>query len=604
MGNSAAAGEAPPPTPPTPAPKPSTPAPAAGSAGALAAADERDQEFIWIDPVAELGPPVELTLDSAVEAALHANLDLIEAQLSDSSAATSIVRADAAFDPNLALTYTHNADADNHPTSSDSSSLALTQPNRWGGSVRASANYTNNVNGAATSDSQTAATHLSLTQPIWRNAGSQSAEADLVTSIWNREISANDLLTQVQQLAFNVRTAFTNIQTFEQEVEVNRGAVQRAKDFLTASRTRKKAGAISLLDVRNAEVQVANSELALINSQRNLAGQLDSLKQLLNIPLGRGVKLKGDLPQISGARPAGDNNAATGPTDRLAVDAASHRVVLELLAPGKADPAHPLAPGEEVPPVVVDTKLLFKARDLDYETELRNALQRRLSLQSSAKRFEISYLTYRVTVDNDTPSLSLTGSYDRSDSDTEFGRAMRMNKDGWSLGVNYAFTLGRRADRAAVEAARLALERTYWTWVEDRRGVELDVRNVLRDLRQAELSIYNQATAVEQTRFAFQGTLVELNNGTLDSFAFIQAESRLLDAETGLVRAIQSYKNLEFRLGLVTGQPVALPELIDQYRQVVPQGMAQMLREAMQADQAAQPAVVAPPPAPTTPPVP
>lgn len=572
------------PPPPIPAPAP-TPTPAAAPDTTVDPA----QRYTWQDPVPESAAAVELTLDDCVNLALRNNLDLIESQLSDQSAATGVIRAEAAFDPNLSLAYTHSADTDNTPTSSDSSTLTLSKQTAWGQSVRATARYTNNVNGVASSDSQSADAGISLTQPIWKNAGRLSAESDLTTARLNRVISANDLLAQVQQLSFNVRTAFNETQTLQQELEVNRNAVRRARAFLLASQTRKQAGAISLLDVRNAEVQLANSELALIRSQRQLAGQLDQLKILLNLPLDGRLTIKGDLPSISGAKPADENGGAAQPagvslTNRLVVDAANHRVVLEELAPGVIDPAAPPPPGEEPPPIVTETILLFSARPLDYERDLRQAYARRLSLQNAAQRFEISYLNYQVAVGDDTAALSVTGAYNRNGSDTEFGRALRLNQDDWSLTVNYSLPLGRRADRASVESARLNLERNYWTWVEERRNVETDVRNVLRDLRQAELSIYSQAQAVEQTRFAFQGTLVELNNGTLDSFDFIQAESRLLDAETGLVRSIQSYKNLVFRLALVTGEPLELPELIEKYRQVVPQTLADHIRLQMESD--------------------
>ncbi|MEH2195834.1 MAG: TolC family protein [Nostoc sp.] len=162
---------------------------------------------------------------------------------------------------------------------------------------------TNNGNGfvsnpsqASTSFNGSAQLNYNLYTSGNRQATIQAAEEQLRVDEFNVE-------TQSLTVRLNATTQYYNLQQADEQVRINRSAVENAQASLRDTQAREQAGVGTRFDVLQAQVNLANNQQQLTNAisqqqiaRRQLATTL-SLSQSFNITAADPVQLAGLWPQ-------------------------------------------------------------------------------------------------------------------------------------------------------------------------------------------------------------------------------------------------------------------------------------------------------------------
>ena len=103
-------------------------------------------------------------------------------------------------------------------------------------------------------------------------------------------------------MANQVRTAYWNLRSQIEQVEIQRRNLAQAEQLLENNRVRVRAGTMVEMDLAQAEVQVANAEQALLNAQIQWQAQELAFKRLLiggiDDPLWQQTVNPVDMPAI------------------------------------------------------------------------------------------------------------------------------------------------------------------------------------------------------------------------------------------------------------------------------------------------------------------
>ncbi|HEY7819183.1 MAG TPA: TolC family protein, partial [Vicinamibacteria bacterium] len=117
-----------------------------------------------------------------------------------------------------------------------------------------------------------------VTQPLLRGFGKRTTEFDLENSRRSRTNSERSFSLARQRLAVDVVASYFDIVRQTGLVDVAEKSLERSRELLRASEARLEVGLASKLDVFRAELQVSQSEDAVIFRKEALELALDSFK--------------------------------------------------------------------------------------------------------------------------------------------------------------------------------------------------------------------------------------------------------------------------------------------------------------------------------------
>lgn len=478
-----------------------------------------------------------LSLESAIEIAVLNNLGLKIARLNDRGSDINIKTAWARYYPDFRAGINHtNSRLSGHNDGDGATTVSggVTQSSPWGTTLDFAVNETRSK---FDTDTATGDARVTVTQPLWKGAGTDVGLNEIRTARINRLISRGTLDRQTQQLIFNVRQAYANVISAIQNQVVNEQAVRSARTFLELSDAREKAGQVTKLDVFNADVQLRNRELLLITTIRNFENSLDLLKQLMDVDLEERIVV--DAPEVDfGDTPEPDSRK------ELVMDEAVGTVAVTTIKNDKP---------------VGDPKLLFQATHFDEPLILKEALDNRIDLLNAHRSLAIQKLQTMLAKDGLGHQIDLSGSYDRANNGRSFLESDNGKEVGtWTVGVNASFPWGKIRDRAAYERALLDLQRVEIELKQARTQVQLDVRDNMRELRQLEKTILVDGRKVEAAKRSVEAAQISFDRGLKDSFDVIRAQDDLLSAKVDFINAKLSYvvslAKLEINVGKPTGR--------------------------------------------------
>lgn len=130
----------------------------------------------------------------------------------------------------------------------------------------------------------------------------EAARATLLASEWGRKTV---MATLVSQLA----TAYFQLRELDVEREVARGALGARQESLKLNRTLEEGGAISRLDVHQAEVLVEQAAKLVPDLDRRIMQQENAIRQLMGqnpgeIPRGKSLLAQGLPPEVPAGIPS------------------------------------------------------------------------------------------------------------------------------------------------------------------------------------------------------------------------------------------------------------------------------------------------------------
>jgi outer membrane protein TolC len=359
---------------------------------------------------------------------------------------------------------------------------------------------------------------FAISQPLLRNFGLFPQRAPL--QIAQRAFRQSEAAFQ-SQLAAAVSRA-VNVYWDAVETRENLRVQQRAMAVAERTQAQKhrelELGAISPLDIHGADQAVAGRRVGLISAEFSHKRAVDQLRTIIGADLDRTVR---ELP-------------------------------LELTE-------SPSPTGELV--------------SVDEAEAVTQALARRPERVATQEAVEIAGLNLRLSRQAARPELNLNASYTYSgvggtEIDTlttpptiltrggigdALAQVRSRNFPSYNVNLQLSFPWRNRAARAALADAHIAQEQTRYTLRRQTQDITLEVRQVVHNIEQAKLQM-NAARLnreIAQKYLAAEQRKHEL--GVVTLFFLLEAQSRMLEAEVGLLQSEIAYQRAVTEVQRVTG---------------------------------------------------
>ena len=458
----------------------------------------------FVDPLTKSGQRVPITLEAAIRRSLAGNLTIQIARFGPPIVRTTLVEAEAMFDPSWFLNSAVSRVRQQAGNFFAGANILVAK--QWtfttglqsllptGATVQLSQDWTwqhSNDQYLSPNPQDVSDLVLSVTQPLLRNGGVEVTTSPIVLARLDEKISVADFKNTVMSTILTVETTYWNLVVAQTQVQALTEALTAAQENLRIARRRFEEGKDTRVIVSLAESAATSRQADLVAARLALAQTSDLLKRLMNdaeLPLTQPVVLE-----------AGES---------------------------------PLTK-----PVSVGLALL--------QQSIATAMINRPEMQEAQARLDQADLRERVARHGMLPQLDLVASYGLSglgkDLDRSLDKEFTAQFYEWSVGLNFSLPLGNRARTSAHKRSQLVEDQTLRQREDARQQVILDVSEAVRNLAAAEEAIqarHAAREAVEQTvrdEQAFVGAGAALLKDLLD------AQRDLASAKVAEMRAMADY---------------------------------------------------------------
>ena len=496
-----------------------------------AVAGERVAGVAWqATPAGRPARRFDLTLDDAVQRALERNLDIAVQRIHPLVQDMRIAAANAAFlpfassglifdqttAPNRFVFDGGGLAGQSIVTDLGVHDVAIGQQMKWGGGrydVAWDSSRWESTNIFSTFNPSFGANMtLQYTQPLLRGLRTDSRRTQLVVSRINRDISDIDLEETIVNTLANVSLAYWDLVYARAAVGVQRQALALAEQLVADNRARVEVGTMAPIDVVQAQSEAA------------------ARRQLLALAVE---------------------------TQRTA-----ELVLKELIVGGTSDELW----DAEIDPT---DQPRIEAAPIQLQEAIRGALDRRTDVSRARRQLDANEATVDNLRNSTLPALDLVGSYQLSGQggprrvpagnsfEDIFGGAGGVLPGGyrdalhsianadypiWNVQLQMTWPLGRSADRAAYERARLELQqnRTQIRRIELR--IASEVTNAALRIESIRERIDAATASRELAEQQLQAEESKFEVGLSTNFFVLQSQRDLATAQDAELRAILDYQ--------------------------------------------------------------
>ena len=196
------------------------------------------------------------------------------------------------------------------------------------------------------------------------------------------------------------------------------------------------------------------------------------------------------------------------------------------------------------------------------------ALANRLDLATSYDRVDDARRRLHVAENNLGVELNLVGSVDvGSDENNRLSNRLDFSDGTYSLGFESDFDLDRKGERNAYREAQIAVTREERSYQQDIDEIKLDVRDALREFKEAAQSYIIQQQSVKLAETRVDSTNMLLQAGRVETRDLLESQDDLLSAQNALTGALIDHaiaKLVFYRdIGLLQVKPDGLWERLN-----------------------------------------
>jgi outer membrane protein TolC len=491
--------------------------------GAPAATTPATQAAPFVTP----GPRVDLPIEEAVRLGMEKNIDISVARITPRLTDFTLAGLEANYRVNLTSATSTNSNTRlpsqitqgiTAPTTSTTTSWSSgIAQNVWKGGGNYTVNWTNSrLNSPSTVNTRNpqlnSGLQASLTQPLWRGFRIDATRAALKT---NRLTQQNDEIALTATTATteaNVRNAYWDLVFAIQAVEAAQNSFDLANRLVQDNQSRVEIGTLAPIDVVSAQAEAASRRNTLVQSQATVRTSELALKRLI----------------VSGT----DDplwTSSLNPVDR---------------------PASTPEP-------------------INLEGAVARALSQRTDLQQSKNSLQISDINLQNQVDATRPQLNLvanyglnglggpiiqrtgvidplTGSQGTTTIPSGYLDALRniagFDAPVWTVGVNFAYPLGKSAQEATVARSKLSLQQTQVNLKALELQIATDVTNAALTVQSSLESVQATAAARELAQKRLEAAQSKMDVGMATNYEVVQAQRDFADARNNELRAVLNYR--------------------------------------------------------------
>jgi outer membrane protein len=472
-------------------------------------------------PVASLpfqtpGPRVDLSIDEAVQRGTERNIDIAVARITPRLTDFTILGLEANYRVNLtsALNNTRNTELPRQtiqgiqaPTTStrEAWSAGIAQ-NLWWGGGNYSLSWTNsrfdNPSGVNLRNPQfQSGLSANITQPLLRGFRTDATRASLQTSRISQRNDEIQLNATTMTTQANVRNAYWDLVFAVQAVEASQGSFELASRLVKDNQARVEIGTLAPIDIVTAQAEEATRRQALVQAQANVRTSELALKRLI----------------VSGT----DDplwTSSINPIDR--------------------PPTNP--------------------EPINLETAVTRAIGERTDLMQTRNNLRISDINLVNQVDQTRPQFNLVATYGLSGlggpvlqgplagTPSGYLDALR-NITGfdaplWTVGLTFAYPLGKSAQEANVARSRLALDQTRANVKALELQIATEVTSAALTVQSSLESVQASGVARELSQKRLEAAQSKFEVGMATNYEVVQAQRDFVDARNNELRAILNYR--------------------------------------------------------------
>lgn len=447
--------------------------------------------------------PRVLTLTECLEIAGANNIGLRRARLGIEASLLDRIRAESTFDPGFELDLSGRRSETSQTLGGSgwNSQLDLgarySLPTWSGGSWSFSFDQSRSSGSSTLGGDGTSSTSfsselgVSYSLPLLEGRGERInrigvQRADLAVS--RSEAATSEA---VRSLRLAVVQAYIAAVLAERQIGVAKLSLDTAENLVEEVQARIDVGQFAPYELLAAEAGLAERREALLNAQAALATNLDTLKELIGLPL----------------------------PDEIGVDPATLRPVF----------------------LEVDVDDLFIL-----------AQRNRADLQDIELRTKQAQLDFLLATDRRQASLYWTTMLGLSGQGDDYGESLEeMQNFAWYTGLQYRLPLGgNRTAKADVASAELALEQIDLERVDFMRTLLRDIRSAVEDFRNAELRTDVTAQGLDVQEVKMENERMRLELGLITSRDLLEFDLDLANAmlayDAALADALRAVARLEY----------------------------------------------------------
>ncbi|MSO48989.1 MAG: TolC family protein [Acidobacteria bacterium] len=465
---------------------------------------------------------VDLSLEAAISRALEHNLDIAREKLNPQMQEYSLQASRAAFLPTLNGNYSYNNASAQSTSQLDGGARTTTQRNSFGTSMsqrmkwqgaQVSFNFTNSRTSTDNSFSTrnpnfSSGLSLNYQQPLLAGRTIDNQRNSLATGDIQRQITDIALVTQIENIKNQVRTAYWSLRQSIELIEIQRRSLELSRRNYDDNKTKVEVGTVAEIDLVQLESQIANGEQSLLAAEIAWRNAEIAFKRLL----------------VSSTE---DDffRSTINPTD---------------------------LPSFEMPSV-------------DIPAAVKNAITQRADIETARQNIRISELNLALSKNGTRASLGLTASYSLAGvggplySRLGLGGTAVLVEDGsyfdalrsiagidtptWQVGLNFSRPLGLSSQKASHLRSELSMEQQKTAL----KRTELDIETAVTRAGLDVQSTYKQLLAAQKSREAAERTLnAELTRfsvGLSTNFQVISLQNALTSARNNELTATIRYIN-------------------------------------------------------------
>jgi outer membrane protein TolC len=433
-------------------------------------------------------PPVEvpavLTLADALRIATKANREYVQRTETLYLSGLALTAERFRFSPRFTatLSYVTGKSLGSEAVDTASGSLTASQVLATGGTVSATASADGTKDRNLSGDLE-AGTDLSarFRQPLLKGAGREASHESLTQAERNVVYSIRDFARFREQFLLDVTRRFYDIlsrRTVLRNTEERHKAVEYQVRRARALFDIGKQDKIEVLRAENEQLTVQND---VINAREALGLSVDQFKVFLGLP----VSVKFDV-------------------------------------------------AEEEPP--------YRKVDVALDSAVAAALANRFDLANDREQLEDAERSLRIARRNLLPDLALQADWNASSPATDRLLDHRYRDRTGSVGLFLEIPIQQTLERNAYRAAEIALDRQRRSHQEFRDNVVVDVRDNLRQLRQASVGLQIQENKISLGQKLYEKAQIDFDSGRIGNRDLLEAQQSLTDAKNERVRLVVEYE--------------------------------------------------------------
>lgn len=472
------------------------------------------------------GPRVNLSIEEAVQRGAEKNIDIAVARITPQLTDFTIAGLEASYRLNLTSSTSNqrNTRLPNlttqgilTPTTSTLTSWSggIAQ-NLWKGGGNYALNWTNTRNDSPSlvnlrNPTLQSGLSGSLTQPLMRGFRIDATRAAIRTNRLSQQNDEIGLTATMSSTQASVRNAYWDLVFAIQAVEAAQNSFDLAARLVQDNQSRVEIGTLAPIDIVTAQAEQATRRQALVQAQATVRTNELSLKRLI----------------VSGT----DDplwTSSLNPVDR--------------------------------PPTTPEP--------INLEAAVTRALATRTDLQQSKNNLQISDINLQNQVDATRPQLNLVANYglngiggtifQRSGVDPVTGgpstttmpsgyldalrNIVRLDAPVWTVGVNFAYPLGRSAQEATVERSKLSLRQTEANLKALELQIATEVTNAALTVQSSLESVQASAVASELSQKRLEAAQSKMDVGMATNYEVVQAQRDFVEARNNELRATLNYR--------------------------------------------------------------